>query len=198
MNSKKCMLKLKVKSKMDNNEIQSAQKEITKPSFNDDDNSAPKDISIVDKSMKKLRYLSEVKFSYNTTQESLDHAKRTRILPTFIGVNVTYTPRMLEHPTKMIIKDQVRDMQQSVKTDVLLKLSEFTAKAILAVNKEMNDIVDHAEEQLTQAEQFEERNKFFKSAENLKIEFQEKLSAYKLNFQRKSRMGIRPKDKKFN
>ncbi|CAG2187548.1 unnamed protein product [Mytilus edulis] len=188
---------------MENNssEIPCSQKEVMKPIFSESvlstDEESSTSIPTSDGTVKKLRFLSDVKLNYNTIMEGLNLAKKSKALPPYMNIAVNFTPRMLQHQTKDSVKDQVRELNARIKTEVLSSLSGITAKAITEVGKEMDSIVQEVDEQFLKAEQFEERNRFFKTAIEIKEEYATKLAKYKENLPRKQTYssGFKPKDK---
>ena len=117
------MLKLKVKT-MDTkqqqkpnpspqSEIESSQKPVEKPIFSEDEILAKKEDSS-ETTLVEMRRLSNVKFNLNAIQEGLSLAKKNRRLPPYMKVDFTFTPRMLEHHSKEMIKDNVKEINYNI------------------------------------------------------------------------------------
>ncbi|CAC5378632.1 unnamed protein product [Mytilus coruscus] len=141
-----------------NSEIPCSQKEVKRPIFSESvlntNEESSTSIPTCDGSVKQLKFLSDVKFNYNTIMEGLNLAKKSKALPPYMNITVNFTPRMLQHQTKDGVKDQVRELNARIKTEVLSSLSGITAKAIKEVGKEMDSIVQEVDEQFIKGEQF--------------------------------------------
>ncbi|CAC5403758.1 unnamed protein product [Mytilus coruscus] len=184
-----------------NSEIPCSQKEVKRPIFSESvlntNEESSTSIPTCDGSVKQLKFLSDVKFNYNTIMEGLNLAKKSKALPPYMNITVNFTPRMLQHQTKDGVKDQVRELNARIKTEVLSSLSGITAKAITEVGKEMDSIVQEVDEQFIKGEKFEERNRFFKTANEIKEEYATKLAKYKESLPRKQTFssGFKAKDR---
>ncbi|CAG2240676.1 unnamed protein product [Mytilus edulis] len=205
------MLKLKLSnksSKMDttkksddssSEEIQSAQQEMVRPSFSEEQSTENKPVEqspTIAKTVEELRRLSNVKYNFNTIQEGLNLAKGARELPPYLRLELSFTPRMLEHPTKEAVKDEIRSINLELRQLALSKLSGMIAKHILEVSKELDSKMQELDEELVKAERYTERREFFKIVEELIEEYKEKLRRYKETLNRKpAQSAYKPKDK---
>lgn len=195
----KHMLKLKLNSTkiMENQEISSAQKELKRPIFADSDENSAKDtdtkLNFVDTTIKNLRYLCDVKYNFNTISEGLSLAKGSRVLPPYMDIRLNFTPRLMQHKSKDIIKESVRSIEDNLRQTALSNLSETIAKRIREVAKEIDDLLESADTELFQAKRYVERNEILRKAIEMKEEYIEKLRVYKDSLSRRPRMTIRPK-----
>ncbi|CAC5421860.1 unnamed protein product [Mytilus coruscus] len=207
MNPKRSMLKLKLSSKLNNmdttnksplnnDDIQSAQEEMIRPSFSEPSSSESKSVEpspTIAKTVEKLRRLSNVKYNFNTIQEGLSLAKGARELPPYMRLELSFTPRMLEHPSKEAVKDEIRVMNTELRKITLCKLSEMVAHNILEVSKELDMKMQELDEELLKSQRYSD---FFKVVQELIEEYKEKLRRYKETIARKpTQSGFKPKDK---
>lgn len=204
----KLKLKLNNKKRMDLNRLnlneptgdvnmpQSAQQEIRRPKFSEEIQVIPQEGpgNLVKPAINELRTLMEVKHNLNTIQEGLRLAKGSKILPPYMSVDMKFTPRLMEHPSKEHIKEKVRDIQQYLKTVALSQLSEALAKGIREVSKQLDDILQEADTKLQESEKYDERRELFKAAQELIEEYSSKLQSYKDSLARKPTVA-KPKDK---
>ncbi|CAC5365227.1 unnamed protein product [Mytilus coruscus] len=210
MNPKRSMLKLKLSSKLNNmdttnksplnnDDIQSAQEEMIRPSFSEPSSSESKSVEpsqTIAKTVEELRRLSNVKYNFNTIQEGLSLAKEARELPPYMRLELSFTRRILEHPSKEAVKDEIRVMNTELRKITLCKLSEMVAHNILEVSKELDMKMQELDEELLKLQRYSERRDFFKVVQELIEEYKEKLRRYKETIARKPiQSGFKPKDK---
>ena len=129
-----------------------------------------------------------------STEEGLRLAKGSKILPPYMSVDMKFTPKLMEHPSKEHIKEKVRDIQQYLRTVGLSQLSEALAKGIREVSKQLDDILQEADTKLQESEKYDERRELFKAAQELIEEYSSKLQSYKDSLARKPTVA-KPKDK---
>ncbi|CAC5418503.1 unnamed protein product [Mytilus coruscus] len=128
--------------------------------------------------------------------EGLSFAKGARELPPYMRLELSFTPRMLEHPTKEAVKDEIRVMNTELRKITLCKLSEMVAHNILEVSKELVMKMQELDEELLKSQRYSERRDFFKVVQELIEEYKEKLRRYKETIARKpTQSGFKPKNK---